>query len=185
MTNPNVLLIMADQQRFDYLGYMGADFVNTPNLDRLAARGTVFTHCCTNAPICAPARIGLASGMDPWRLGSLGNNSFLPRSTTTYYQRLRDYGYRVGCVGKLDLAKPDQYNGRHGDRPCVYTWGFTHPEEWEFYDLKTDSQEMKSVYGDPKHQIKIAEMKRELQRLRTVYKVPPEKKIDLNERKSK
>lgn len=131
MDNPNVLLIMADQQRFDYLGYMGADFVSTPNLDRLAARGTVFTHCCTNAPICAPARIGLATGMDPWRLGSLGNGSFLPRSSTTYYQRLRDYGYRVGCVGKLDLAKPDQYNGRYGDRPCCYTWGFTHPEECE------------------------------------------------------
>jgi choline-sulfatase len=34
-------------------------------------------------------------------------------------------------VGKLDLAKPDGYNGRHGDRPCVYGWGFTHPEECE------------------------------------------------------
>jgi len=44
---------------------------------------------------------------------------------------LRDYGYRVGCVGKLDLAKPDPYNGRYGDRPCVFGWGFTHPEECE------------------------------------------------------
>ena len=42
-----------------------------------------------------------------------------------------DNGYRVGCVGKLDLAKPDKYNGRHGDRPAVYRWGFTHPEEVE------------------------------------------------------
>lgn len=128
---PNILLLMADQYRFDYLGCRGADFVRTPNLDRLAARGTVFSHCITNAPVCAPARIGLASGLEPWRVGSLGNNSFLPRSCTTYYQRLRDYGYRVGCVGKLDLAKPDRYNGRYGDRPCIYGWGFTHPEECE------------------------------------------------------
>jgi arylsulfatase len=131
MGKPNVLLIMSDQQRFDYLGYAGASFVNTPNLDRLAERGTAFSHCITNAPICAAARIGLATGLQPFRVGSLSNTSFLPRSSTTYYQRLRDHGYRVGCVGKLDLAKPDPYNGRHGDRPCIYGWGFTHPEECE------------------------------------------------------
>jgi len=128
---PNVLLIMDDQHRFDYLGCRGAAQVNTPNLDRLAERGMVFTHCVTNCPVCAPARIGLATGLQPFRVGSLDNGSFLPRSATTYYQRLRDHGYRVGCVGKLDLAKPDRYNGRHGDRPRVYTWGFTHPEECE------------------------------------------------------
>jgi len=65
------------------------------------------------------------------RLGALDNSSYLPRSAPTYYQRLRDQGCRVGCVGKLDLAKPSRYNGRYGDRPCVFGWGFTHPEECE------------------------------------------------------
>ncbi len=128
---PNVLLIMSDQHRHDYVGAAGAQFVRTPNLDRLAARGVRFTRCTTNSPVCAPARIGLASGLQPVRLGALDNNAFLPFSTRTYYQRLRDAGYRVGCVGKLDLAKPASYNGRHGDRPCLYGWGFTHPEECE------------------------------------------------------
>lgn len=127
----NVLFIMDDQHRFDYLGCAGADYVHTPNIDRLAARGVRFTHCCTNAPICAPARIGLATGLQPARIGALDNSSYLPQSAPTYYQRLRDHGYRVGCVGKLDLAKPAHYNGRFGDRPCVYGWGFTHPEECE------------------------------------------------------
>ena len=122
---------MSDQQRFDFLGYADASFLNTPNLDRLAKQGTIFTHCITNAPICAAARIGLATGLQPFRVGSVSNTSFLPQSRTTYYQRVRDQGYRVGCVGKLDLAKPDPYNGRYGDRPCVYGWGFTHPEECE------------------------------------------------------
>ena len=85
----------------------------------------------SNAPVCAPARIGLATGMHPARIGTLDNQSYLPSHLPTYYQRLRDSGYRVGCVGKLDLAKPDKYNGRHGDRPAVYRWGFTHPEEVE------------------------------------------------------
>ena len=128
---PNILFIMSDQHRHDYVGCAGAKFIRTPNLDSLAARGVRFTQCCSNAPLCTPARIGLASGLQPSRLGSLDNESFLPRSVTTYYQRLRDAGYRVGCVGKLDLAKPDEYNGRDGDRPCVFGWGFTHPEEVE------------------------------------------------------
>ncbi len=130
-TRPNLLFIMDDQHRHDYLSAAGASFVNTPNLDRLAERGIRFTQCITNAPVCAPARIGLASGYQPARLGCLDNNCYLPRHVTPYYVRLRGAGYRVGCVGKLDLAKPDPYNGRHGDRPRVFEWGFTHPVECE------------------------------------------------------
>jgi choline-sulfatase len=130
-SRPNFLFIMDDQHRFDYLGCSGADFVNTPNLDRLAGSGIRFTNCFTNAPVCAPSRIALATGLQPSRIGALDNSSYLPSNIPTYYQRLRDNGYRVGCVGKLDLAKPDPYNGRFGDRPCVYSWGFTHPEECE------------------------------------------------------
>lgn len=128
---PNVLLILDDQHRFDYLGCAGADFVRTPNLDKLAKRGMRFTQCTTNSPVCAPARIGLATGVQPARLGCIQNNCYLPLSQPTYYQQLRNHGYRVGCIGKLDLAKPDHYNGRYGDRPSVYQWGFTHPEECE------------------------------------------------------
>lgn len=122
---------MDDQHRWDYLGSAGAEFVRTPNLDRLADRGTRFTQCCTNSPVCAPARIGLATGFQPIRLGVTSNRDFLPPAVPTYYQRLRDHGYRVGCVGKLHLAKLDRYNGRFGDRPRVFGFGFTHPEECE------------------------------------------------------
>ena len=128
---PNVLLIMADQFRADHLGAAGARFVRTPNLDRIAREGVLLRRCFTNSPVCAPARIGLAAGLQPVRLGATDNAGFLPVSTPTYYQRLREHGYRVGCVGKLDLAKPDGYNGRHGDRPCAFGWGFTHPCECE------------------------------------------------------
>ena len=140
-TSPNILLIMTDQHRWDYLGCYGADFVDTPNIDRLADSGLRFANAFTNAPVCAPARIGLATGMHPARIGTLDNQSYLPSRLPTYYQRLRDSGYRVGCVGKLDLAKPDPYNGRDGDRPAVYRWGFTHPEEVE--------GKMHAAQGDP------------------------------------
>lgn len=130
-SQPNILFIMADQFRHDYLGCAAASPARTPNLDRVAARGARFTQCASNGPVCSPARIGLACGLQPCRVGALDNGAYLPASITTYYQRLRDYGFRVGCAGKLDLAKPSPYNGRAGDRPCVYGYGFTHPIEIE------------------------------------------------------
>lgn len=128
MIQPNILFIMDDQHRYDHIG---ADFLATPNIDRLAARGTRFTQCCVNAPICAPSRIGLASGLQPYRLGALNNQAFLPQHITTYYQRLRAANFQVGLVGKLDLAKPDSMIGHRGERPWTYGLGFTHPHETE------------------------------------------------------
>ncbi len=121
---------MDDQHRFDFLG-VEQPGVATPHLDALAAHGTRFTHCCVNAPVCAPSRIALATGLHPWRLGCLDNHCYLPRQIPTYYQRLRDHGYQVASVGKLDLAKPAPYNGRHGRRACNFQWGFTDPLEIE------------------------------------------------------
>lgn len=127
----NVLLITTDQHRWDWLGCHGTPGVETPHLDRLAAGGLRFTHHVTNSTVCAPARIGLATGLLPTRLEVLSNGDTLPDDVATYYQALRDHGYRVGCVGKLDLNKPEQFNGRRGDRPDLYKWGFTHPVEIE------------------------------------------------------
>ncbi len=128
---PNLLLIMADQHRHDWLGAGGASWVRTPHLDALAERGLVFRQATCCAPLCAPSRISLAAGMAAHRLGALGNNAFYPRPVPTYYEALRDAGYRVGLVGKLDLHKPDPFNGRHGNLPILYSYGFTDPVECE------------------------------------------------------
>lgn len=128
---PNVLLLMADQWRFDYLGCAGATWVKTPNIDELASRGMRFTHCHVNSPVCTPSRISLASGLLPSRMGHVNNRTFLPSSVPTYYQQLRDHQHFVGCVGKVDLAKADGYNGEKGNRPVAFSWGFTHPYECE------------------------------------------------------
>ena len=131
MNRPNILVIMADQFRHDYLGCIPGSPARTPHLDALAAGGRLFTQCATNAPVCAPARIALATGLHGDHTGCLDNSAYCPAGRTTYYQRLRDAGYRVGAVGKLDLAKPDPTNGLDGQRPDAYRWGFTHPLECE------------------------------------------------------
>lgn len=63
-----------------------------------------FTHCATNSAVFVPSRIALASGVRLHRLGTLGDADVYPQEQPTYCQALRDAGYRVGCVGKLDLT---------------------------------------------------------------------------------
>ena len=62
MKPKNLLFIISDQHNRDALGCYGHPFVQTPNLDALAARGTRFTSAYTNCPICVPARASLATG---------------------------------------------------------------------------------------------------------------------------
>lgn len=129
---PNVLVIMDDQHRYDFLGCAGAEFVRTPNIDRLAASGRVLTHCCTTSPVCGPARISLATGLLPTRTGTTTNNTaFMPLSVPNHYRHFRDYGYRVGLVGRHDLAKPGAPASVYGNRPLNYSYGFTRALEIE------------------------------------------------------
>ncbi|MBD3292963.1 MAG: sulfatase-like hydrolase/transferase [Armatimonadia bacterium] len=128
---PNVLMVMADQHRADWMGCAGAEWVHTPNLDALAERGTRFTRAVCNAPVSAPSRAALASGRRCSDVGVLTNGHLFPYDVPTYYQHLRVAGYRVGCVGKTDLHKRDHWEGARGDRPVMHHLGFTDPTETE------------------------------------------------------
>src|SRR5262249_59615711 len=61
---PNILLVMTDQQRWDALGCVGG-WVDTPNMDRIAAEGGRFSNAYTNSPVCVPARGSLPLGRYP------------------------------------------------------------------------------------------------------------------------
>lgn len=131
MGQPNVLLIMTDQHHIDWLSCAGTDYVQTPNIDRIARKGVRFTRAACNSPLCAPSRAALAGGVLPHRLNVLNNQYLFPVDHPTYYQELRKAGYRVGMVGKTDLHKPEHFYGEQGDRPLLYHFGFTDPHETE------------------------------------------------------
>lgn len=65
MSRKNVIILLADQQRFDSLACHGNRHARTPNLDRLAAGGTVFTRHLSSSPICSPSRASLMTGLYP------------------------------------------------------------------------------------------------------------------------
>jgi len=60
--NPNILVIMTDQQAWDAVGYSGNKAIITPNLDRLASQGVNFSHAVTPCPVCVPARTSVLTG---------------------------------------------------------------------------------------------------------------------------
>ena len=62
MQQSNLIVILSDEHNPKVAGYAGHPIVKTPNLDRLAARGTRFTSAYTNCPICVPGRASLATG---------------------------------------------------------------------------------------------------------------------------
>jgi arylsulfatase len=131
MKKPNILMIMADQFRFDWLSCAGAEFIRTPHIDSIADQGVRFTNAVCNSPLCAPSRASFTAGLYPHRLGVLTNHENYPIDQPTIYQELRKSGYRVGVVGKTDLHKPEHFYGENGDRPLMYHLGFTDPHDTE------------------------------------------------------
>lgn len=121
---PNFLFFLPDQHRFDFLGTNPDLPVRMPTLDELGRRGVRFSRCYTPSPLCAPARACLASGRDYDRCGVPDNSVNYPLEQPTYYQRLRDAGYRVAGCGKFDLHKAINDWGTDGQR-LLEEWGFT------------------------------------------------------------
>lgn len=119
---PNMLFLFPDSHRGDWMPYgepalrrlgMWRLPLRMPNVERLMARGVAFTRAITPSPLCAPARACLAAGLRYERCGVADNGADYPLEQRTFYSALRDSGYRVGAVGKLDLHK------------ASYTWGPT------------------------------------------------------------
>ncbi len=103
MASPNILLLMTDQQRWDAMGCSG-DWVETPNLDRIASEGVQFTNCVTTSPVCIPTRLSLATGLYPHNTGVWNNRGHtMLEETPTWMQAMRDAGYRTSLFGKTHL----------------------------------------------------------------------------------
>lgn len=110
MHRPNILLMVVDQLRYDCVGFARRYPVRTPNLDRLAARSTWFSHAFTPIPTCCPARQSFLTGQRPEALGTLWNYDLgskipsLGRDVWTWSKSLSASGYATGYVGKWHVS---------------------------------------------------------------------------------
>lgn len=100
---PNFLLLLSDDQTYRALGAMGELEVKTPNLDRLARRGMLFTHCFNqggwSGAVCVPSRAMLNTGRTVWRSHGT-NDSGIPADAALWGETLGRAGYKTFMAGK-------------------------------------------------------------------------------------
>jgi len=110
-SNPNILVIMSDQHHPRFMGCAGEPIVRTPNLDRLAARGTRFSRAYCNFPLCGPSRMSFMTARYAGELECLTNNMQLGSDVPTFAHAFNVAGYETLLCGRMHFNGPDQ---RHG-----------------------------------------------------------------------
>lgn len=136
---PNIIVILADDAGYADFGFMGSADLETPNLDKLAGAGIVFTDAHTSATVCAPSRAGLLTGKYQQRFGfecnGTGGDLGIALDETTIADRLKAAGYATIAIGKWHVGHPDPYhpNERGFDEFYGFLGGsrsyFPRPEE--------------------------------------------------------
>ena len=119
---PNLIIMNMDDMGWGDLGVMGHPAKETPNLDRMASEGILFTEFYTSAAICSPSRASLLTGRLPLRNGFYqntypGRNAYTPQEITGGIQEeevlipeiLSKVGYRSKIVGKWHLGHQEQF----------------------------------------------------------------------------
>ena len=100
---PNILFLITDQQRADWLGCYGHPVLKTPNIDRIAARGMRFENFQVASPVCMPNRATLLTGRYPSLHGLRYNGCVLPENANTFVDLLAGAGYHTAAIGKSHL----------------------------------------------------------------------------------
>ncbi|MDH4092591.1 MAG: sulfatase [Cyclobacteriaceae bacterium] len=98
---PNILICMADDASFPYMGAYGTTWVKTPAFDSVAKAGILFMNAYTPNAKCAPSRASILTGRNSWQLEAAGNHwSFFPEKYRTFIEVLTDNGYHTGYTLK-------------------------------------------------------------------------------------
>lgn len=100
---PNIIWILGDQHRAQATGYAGDPNVHTPNLDRLAAEGMVFTRAVSGSPLCSPFRGSMLTGRYPHHCVP-GHQMPLPAGQPTVASVFRENGYHTAYFGKWHVG---------------------------------------------------------------------------------
>jgi arylsulfatase A-like enzyme len=159
---PNVILIISDQFRWDFLGAMGLNPMGvTPNLDEMAANGVLFRNHITNQPVCSPSRACIMTSLRPHRHGVWHNGLGLSPHLLTIAKVFRSAGYTANYIGKWHLAPEDSNDPRtSGPVPAEYRGGFD--DFWEGCNaLEHTSQAYEGAIWDAEgHEIRFKKIYR-------------------------
>ncbi|WGK65238.1 sulfatase [Croceiramulus getboli] len=167
LNRPNIIMIVADDMGWHDLGAYGNDFMETPNLDRLAETGIKFTDAYAGAPLCSPSRAALMTGLHPIAVNITehihGNQPAGPNQKLktppisqhldldyiTIAEALKEQDYHTGFIGKWHLGggqwEPQHQGfdlniaGSYNGLPRSFFYPFFSPGEKP--EIQEDSQE--------------------------------------------
>ncbi|MFB6218064.1 MAG: sulfatase-like hydrolase/transferase, partial [Halobacteriaceae archaeon] len=150
---PNVVVFLTDQQRWDTVGAYDSPMALTPNLDRMAERGTLLERAFSSNPVCGPQRATLQSGQRGTENGVFRNRGALPQAEHNIAERFRAAGYRTGYVGKWHLAETGTDPVPAEERAGYEDWVVSdvlehsiHPYEGTLYDADDEPVEFEDEY---------------------------------------
>ncbi len=108
---PNIVFVILDDLRHDYLGCTGHPFARTPNLDRIAREGVMFTNFFTAIPLCSPSRASFLTGLYPHTHRIINNDKHglaeISHALLTFPRVLRESGYESAFIGKWHMGFDD------------------------------------------------------------------------------
>jgi choline-sulfatase len=149
MRPANIVVIMSDEHHPRAMGVAGHPFAITPNLDRLAARGTRFDAAYCNSPICVPSRASFATGRYVHELGTWDNAIAYDGTVPGWGHVLQRTGHRVDSIGKLHYRNAEDPTGFDHQYHPMHIYG-GHGMVWgALRDGKADFTDRAHVMLDP------------------------------------
>ena len=103
----NVVFILADDHRYDAMGFLGHPIVRTPNMDRIAQNGVYLRNAFVTTALCSPSRASILTGLYAHQHKVVDNNSPVPPGTTYFPQYLQQAGYQTALFGKWHMGNDD------------------------------------------------------------------------------
>ncbi len=101
---PNILFIMSDDHAYQAISAYDTTLIETPNIDRIAEQGMLFTNACVTNSICAPSRAVILTGKHSHLNGKIDNNFPFDTTQMTFPQLLQQNGYQTAMFGKLHFG---------------------------------------------------------------------------------
>ena len=100
---PNIVFIMSDDHAYQAISAYGHGLNKTPNIDRIANEGAIFTRACVSNSICAPSRAVLLTGKHSFINGKIDNRNPYNWDQDNFAKRLQAGGYQTALIGKIHL----------------------------------------------------------------------------------
>jgi arylsulfatase A-like enzyme len=101
---PNIIFIMSDDHAYQAISAYDDKLIQTPNIDRIAEEGMLFTNACVTNSICAPSRATILTGKHTHINGKIDNNFPFDTTNVTFPQLLHNAGYQTAMFGKLHFG---------------------------------------------------------------------------------